>query len=457
MKKVLLASLSLLLFIIAILTSCEKAHENKTGSVSFTFNNLDNLKSAGEALDFIVVSLSDKNGDVVYEQLKLDLLQFDDNYITKPVYLEPGTYSLDLFFVGYGQQVKFATPLAGSAMAYLVDNPLPFTFNINEDDVTNVVPQVIKVTSENSDAFGYVTFSFDIISTFKINVAGFTYDSSLNNFNLSAFNLAVYGDGVILLDSIMSAKTNTVLIPDGYDQYQLKATYDTNTYTKDFSRMELQSYSCTCDTGIIKFYFEDQNNDIFTLQPGPDDGKDANIYSHQPDRNYGSPLSDNPHDAAYSIIIDSWTRDAGIYIHRSLLSFNLENITDANKISKAYLSLYFDSTTYHWDAAGFGNYGQNEAVIQRITESWEEHIVTWNNQPATTNLNQVFLPQSQSQTQDYLNIDVTLLVKDMIAHPNTSDGFMIKLLNEGSIYHSLVFASSDNFNPSKHPKLTIEY
>jgi len=456
MKNIVFTSLSLLL-LIAIFNSCEKSNENKTGSVSFTFNDINNLKSSGEAVNFIVVSLSDANGNMVYEQLKLELLQFDDNYITKPVYLEPGAYSLNLFFVGHDQQIKFATPLSGSDMAYLVDNPLPYNFVITEDNVTNLIPQVIKVTSENSDAFGYITFSFDIISTFKINVAGFSYDLSANNFNLSSFNLAIHGDGIILMDSLLPARTNSILIPDGYDHYQLKANFNNETYTKSFTREELQSYDCACDTGIIKFYFEQQENDIFTLQPGPEEGKDANIYSHQPDRNYGSPLSDNPHDAAYSIIIDSWTRDAGIYIHRSLLSFNLENFTDANKISKAYLSLYFDSTTYHWDAAGFGNYGQNEAVIQRISESWEEHLVTWNNQPATTNMNQIFLPQSQSQTQDYLNIDVTLLVKDMVANPNTSDGFMIKLINEGSIYHSLVFASSDNFDESKHPKLTIEY
>ena len=57
---------------------------------------------------------------------------------------------------------------------------------------------------------------------------------------------------------------------------------------------------------------------------------------------------------------------------------------------------------------------------------------------------------------DYLNMDVTQLVQDMIQNSQSSYGFEFALLDE-HYYSSLVFTSSDAADPSRYPKLEICY
>ncbi len=82
--------------------------------------------------------------------------------------------------------------------------------------------------------------------------------------------------------------------------------------------------------------------------------------------------------------------------------------------------------------------------------------MTWNNQPATTTQNQVTLAQSTSTHQDYLNIDVTALVNDMVHDPTNSHGFMFKLITEVQ-WRCMLFASSDHVDTARHPKLEVCY
>src|SRR5205823_1863887 len=61
-----------------------------------------------------------------------------------------------------------------------------------------------------------------------------------------------------------------------------------------------------------------------------------------------------------------------------------------------------------------------------------------------------------SPSQDYTNIDVTALVQDMITNPTSNYGLMLQLVDD-TAYRKLIFASSDNADPAKHPKLDICY
>jgi hypothetical protein len=81
----------------------------------------------------------------------------------------------------------------------------------------------------------------------------------------------------------------------------------------------------------------------------------------------------------------------------------------------------WDNETGHWGT-------NNSSLLQRITENWEENIVTWNTQPASTTQHQVILPQSTNYMQDYLDIDVTLLTQDM--QKDNNYGFLLRLANE---------------------------
>ena len=181
------------------------------------------------------------------------------------------------------------------------------------------------------------------------------------------------------------------------------------------------------------------------LQPDEDTSKDALISSLEKSKNRGF---------YPDFVAMSWTVSGDPVDYRSLIEFDLSNIPSGAVINSAYLSLYSH------DSPGLGSHsttsGSNESVLSRITSSWEENSVTWNNQPTTTTENQVFLLESSSSTEDYLNIDVTDLVLDMIADSANSHGFLIKLLTEQH-YRSLVFAASGHSDSDLHPKLEVTY
>lgn len=195
----------------------------------------------------------------------------------------------------------------------------------------------------------------------------------------------------------------------------------------------------------IKTYCQD----TLILKAG-NTGKDAWIWSYDPfeDVNFGE---SNTSNQGLNNVIRSevWVWDTGADTIRGVLDFDLSSIPLNATIVEAKLSLFYYANT------GFTQQeGENKILIQRITENWSETNITWNNQPKTTILNQVSLAKSDSSTQNYLDINVTDLVNDMI--DSAGYGFMFKMENE-VIYKGLSFASSEHSNTSLHPKLEIVY
>jgi hypothetical protein len=188
-----------------------------------------------------------------------------------------------------------------------------------------------------------------------------------------------------------------------------------------------------------------QADSCITIRPSANQGKDAYIDSRMNTNNYGSHI-DFPSIA--------WTNGQIPVNARGLIDFDFSSIPNGAIINSANLSLY----SYNSPANGSHSTqnGSNESVLSRITSLWDENTVTWNNQPSITTQNQVYLPASTNSIQDYLNIDVTNMVQDMINDPSNSYGFLLKLVTE-EFYQRMVFASSDNSNPNLHPKLEVCY
>ncbi len=148
---------------------------------------------------------------------------------------------------------------------------------------------------------------------------------------------------------------------------------------------------------------------------------------------------------------------------RSLMDFDLTRIPAGSIILEAKLSLYsmqpqVSDDYRHVSYAIMKNtsYKSNASYLERITSSWTETGVTYNTQPATATDNRIILPESGAYDQDYLNIDVTALVQDMVNNPAQSFGFMFQLTNE-SKYSRMAFCSSNYGDPARWPKLTIKY
>ncbi len=202
--------------------------------------------------------------------------------------------------------------------------------------------------------------------------------------------------------------------------------------------------------------FEDVSNGQFAiitnncpntliLQPNASQGKDALVDSR-------TAVANTNHGNTEDLASWAWTIGGNLTYARSLFQFDLSQLPANAIISGAKLSLYCNTVS----AVTQLHSGTNESYLQRITSNWQENTVTWNNQPTTSTSNQVSLANSTSQTQNYLNINVTQLINDMRTNPTSSFGFMLKLKLE-EIYKSLIFASSDHADSTKRPKLEICY
>ncbi|MGB3075454.1 MAG: DNRLRE domain-containing protein [Chitinophagales bacterium] len=181
--------------------------------------------------------------------------------------------------------------------------------------------------------------------------------------------------------------------------------------------------------------------ECITIQPDSE-GKDAKVFSLSPGTNFGNDLD---------FIAAAWTFSSNDGILRSYLDFDLSVLPPNAEVVTAALSLYYNDET-----SSAGQAGTNNALLQRVLEPWTEQSITWNNQPSATHLNELELPISTSSNQDYIDINVTNLVRDMVNLPAQSYGFMLKQSDEVAL-RSMKFSSSDVADHSKHPKLDICY
>ena len=197
-------------------------------------------------------------------------------------------------------------------------------------------------------------------------------------------------------------------------------------------------------TSIISLFFSEEfySQTMIILQPGPE-GKDTYVWSVNPNNNYGD---------SQALPAMGWTFHGVPGAKRSLIDFDLSDIPSNAIILDARLDLYYNciEPTY------VPQTGDNESYLQLITTPWDEYGPTWNNQPATTTTDQVYLPRSTKPEQDYTDIDVTVMVAKMHAEPDNYHGIMLRLINEYP-YNCLLFASSDWTVKEKRPRLTVTY
>ncbi|MEI6059808.1 MAG: DNRLRE domain-containing protein [Bacteroidota bacterium] len=204
-----------------------------------------------------------------------------------------------------------------------------------------------------------------------------------------------------------------------------------------------QIFSICVFLSIHAFYpCHSQNIVTLVIQPGAETGCDAYI-------NSVSSMANVPYGNYQSFMACAYTYGGEYGTGRSLMKFDLTSIPANVTIISATLDLYND-----YNNPWYNQNGDNACYLQRITSAWAEESVTWNTQPAYTQLHQVYLPASVSNTQDYTGIDVTTLVKDMVI--NTNWGFALNIINENP-YASLIFASGDNITEVIRPRLTVKY
>lgn len=207
-----------------------------------------------------------------------------------------------------------------------------------------------------------------------------------------------------------------------------------------------------------KYVDKTSGNVTFVLQPGTN-GEDAwvkRIEAHPvyADSNYGN----------IEIIKALTWKESGFTIFaRSLIKFeDLNQIPASAQIVSANLFLYgLTSPSTHLPMGDSYYPGSpysetNTVLVQRVTSSWSENSVSWNNQPSATSFNQSPIPPSTGKYNYDVNVDVSKLVSIMIQNPSSNYGFRLRLETE-KVFRSMGFYSSEYSDASKHPKLVVVY
>lgn len=177
--KTSLKSLFILLFLFAGF-GCDREETfiAKKGAVIFSVGHQGNQqgRSAQESVPTsIVLSIEDHQGNLIFENKKIGLLQFGEGFVSENLELGVGNYKLTRFFVlNADNKIVYAAPLRGSDKASQVNHPLRLSFNVTESAISEVVPQVLAVTaSDNPELFGYASFGFEVIEnpeTMKVRI-----------------------------------------------------------------------------------------------------------------------------------------------------------------------------------------------------------------------------------------------------------------------------------------------
>jgi len=193
----------------------------------------------------------------------------------------------------------------------------------------------------------------------------------------------------------------------------------------------------------------DKEEKTLILQPDSSEGIDAFIAAwseeNYSNRNFGTHVE---------FQASAWTSQHIPCFVRGLINFDLSPIPAHSKIIDANLHLFTVDNTVNGPGHSTLS-GPNDFILQRITSDWDELSVSWNTQPATTTVNQVLVPSSDSTNQDYV-IDISDLVQDIVNNHMSRFGLMMRLDNE-SYFRRILFASSDYKDPAKHPKLIVTY
>lgn len=170
------------------------------------------------------------------------------------------------------------------------------------------------------------------------------------------------------------------------------------------------------------------------------------------------PSADNNYENATHFSAFSQPGNAGgVNAGRSMVRFDLSAVPEGYEVWGAFMNLTARGPyAGTGEVASVGHMGDNACTLRRITSPWNASTVTWNTQPTSTGLHAAELPPSQYVLQNYVTIDVTAMVLDMMADPANSHGFMLQL-NDESPSRGLLFHSTESALPGQAPSLLIIY
>lgn len=466
--KIMIRSFVLILLAVFTFSSCEKNSDNTSkGTAKFSIASIDEsiqAKSANLSNDsalvsyHLIVSVEDTEGNPVLTDELIPVYMFGTGFISDEVEMASGDYILTKFMViNPAGEVILATPIEGSPLAYLVDDPLPIAFSIVAGTATMIAPELLLVGDYDPGDFGYISFGGQIIKPLGFFVmAVIDNPLSMSPIQLpTAADLTVYADNNWHYKFSLEANINHVLIRGWSEIYIFLLEKDGYLPQKFYFTARQLASTSKDNPLVLKIPYDSGSWKVLALQPGPDAGKDAMISNLEPDTNFGG----------WKFFEATFITEPVLTVMRSnnsLIWFDLNALPKSAIIKKVTLRLIYDLPLV-WDSTIFfpGNNGGIEwcgGVLQKVVEPWEEDKVTWNNQPKTVEVSQVyispFILNANFITVDVTQIYVSSATTDNVEYPNY--GMFFSLWPREWV-PGFRFGSSDNADASLRPELTVYY
>src|SRR5689334_12770334 len=117
------------------LNQCKEEEVPAMRNVKFAFNAAA-VTGGGRVADLpdgasLWISVEHANGSAVHTLKKLSILKFGDQYVSEPLAMPEGNFNItDFLITDASNEVRFAIPKEGSALASLVQDPLPVSFTV---------------------------------------------------------------------------------------------------------------------------------------------------------------------------------------------------------------------------------------------------------------------------------------------------------------------------------------
>ncbi len=303
---------------------CTKTEVQK-GTIDFGMNPLveEALKSAevnhGQVVGALVTILGE-DGAIVYDKHFLNFYSFGESFVTERLSLEPGQYTLEEFLLlDSMNNILWATPLEGSQLAYMVEDPLPMYFNIEANNTTHLHPQVVWVGNHHPGDFGYVTFEVEFVEKFCIGVEYISscYDWYMDsiadpNGNIAPYypgQFLVFGGEKLILDAPLMPGFNTMYIPRGFEKYTIVVIDcgEQKCFSEVFNATELFRFSCAAGVPLTVNCDQPPNDIVIT----PEDIREPTI-----DQGVFGRLSMVFEDSTYYEDLNTWPMIRDVYLYK---------------------------------------------------------------------------------------------------------------------------------------------
>jgi len=461
--------IGLIFLAVLCLFSCEKKNGTTgLGTAEFSIGALEELigskSGAGDDSTAIVsyqimISVEDMMGNPVFTDKLVPLYIFGSGFVSENVEIEAGEYNLTKFLViNPSGEVIYASPLEGSPLAYLVNDPLPIYFRIFPEQITKILPEVLPVGDYPPGQFGYANFGLQIIKPLVFWTVCYLDDPIIMPPVVpTTARLTVYASNGWHYTFKLEPRVNRLIIRGGSDIYHFLLEKEGYLPQKLEFKAEVLLATSPENPLVLKIPGSSQYK-VMILQPGPMKGKDAMVSNLEPDKNFGDHIYFEATFLSEPVL-------TVMRSNRSLIWFNLDTLPKSATIKKVFLRLFYNvpvpfDTSFlvktPEPSAGIVWYG---GVLQQIIEPWDEYKVTWNTQPQTTQLNQVYIPPF-IRNVNFIDVDVTRLYMPAVISTTNLDARMYGMffkLWPTERFPGFRFGSSDFPVATMRPRLTIYY